>query len=82
MSSVRRACRWTLYHSGRWYCKLPAIRSPGKEPLKSLADGCPKDCGEMDIVSWKKDLYGEEYDDDEDGVTLDAMPMPVKVEET
>lgn len=77
MSRVRRACRWTLYHSGKWYCKLPAVRSPGEEPPKPLDKGCPSDCSDVAIVPWKKDLYGEEYDDD--GETLNEMPVPVRV---
>ena len=38
----------------------------------------------MNIVPWKKDLYGDDYvdeDEDEDNVTLDEMPMPVKIVE-
>lgn len=80
---VRRSCRWSLTHSGKWFCKLPAVRHPGTEPLKPLDEGCPKDCSDVTIVPWKKDLYGDDYDDgeDEDGNnTLDVMP-PVKVVE-
>lgn len=68
---VRRACRWSLYYSGRWFCKLPAIRSPGKEPPMPLDDGCPKTCADLDVVPWKKDLYGDEYEDD------DELPPPL-----
>ena len=62
-----------MFHGGSWYCKLPAVRKPGTERPKLLDEGCPKDCGDVDIVPWKKDLYGDDYDDD----TLDVMPVKV-----
>lgn len=78
MAAVRRACRWSLYHAGKWYCKLPAVRSPGKERPKPLdEDGCPDECDTMDIVPWKVDLFGEDYADG--NPTLNEMPIPVRV---
>jgi len=61
---VRRACRWSLFYKDAWFCKLPAVRDPGKEPPKPLQNGCPENCKDMDIVPWKRDLYGDEYDDE------------------
>lgn len=73
---VIRSCRWSLYHSGKWSCRLPAVRSPGEDPPTPLDEGCPKDCDDKAIVPWKKDLYGEDYDDE---ATVDVMPMPPRV---
>jgi hypothetical protein len=46
-------------------CKLPAIRQPGIKPPTPLDDGCPEICTDLDVVEWKKDLYGDDYDDEQ-----------------
>ena len=61
---IRRSCRWSLMYGKKWLCKLPAIRNPGIDLPTPLEDGCPENCPDMQIVPWKQELYGDDYEDD------------------